>query len=506
MKALIAVLALSLTLLGCGVLPGTTAGSSSVVLPSIINVVSQATDTTIEVKFSTSTAATPSLACGLTPGSYTLVAKDNGVDADSTLNHVQIVAGNLAPSTMYYCQIGASTTAGSVQTSFSIATTATPATTPITGAVLGATTLYNSINPNNQGTGDTFYNCKSDDGNTYMVSNDNSGFFINGQPTAMFAEMSLTRVTSESPMVVQTIQRFLGYESPTQGFLQDGFGSKGFGLFCLDHKLFLSYGRQNQDHTQPAHSNGAGNVLMSEDHGVSWDNPQDPSVFSPNGTPPNPLSSSMWPGSPATMGSMAFVKYGADDGTLGYFDPANQHDNGNAFVYTVFNEGVWNGGGVLGGGNVLYIARVPRAMMQNLNGSDWQWFTGGDGNLDANWSSSESAAKPMLSAYGLLGTPDVVYIAALNRYVLLTFDYPLGAGTNGNILDCVWHMYESPHPWGPWTLAYRQEFVGPHGGAYNPIILSDTAFTGTAPTVMWTGNYTGAADYVLEFSTLTLTH
>ncbi len=377
----------------------------------------------------------------------------------------------------------------------------------ITGITLGSVTPYNSINPSNQGNGDTFYNCKSDDGYTYMVSNDNPGFLIDGQPSAAFAEMSLMRVMNESPLTIQTIQRFTNFQSPS-GFLSDGLGSKGFGLFCMDGKLFLSYGRLDQSQRTAAHPDYYGNILMSADHGASFDNPQNPGVFAKDGAPPNPLSSSMWPGSPATMASMAFVKYGPDDGTLGYFDTRNQHDNGNAFAYTVFNEGVWNGGGTGSGtgGNVLYLARVSRAKLQNLNGSDWQWYTGGDGNLDSSWSNSESAAEPMLSNPGELGTPDVVYIPALNRYVLLTFFYPTGVGAGGNRLDCEWLIYESPHPWGPWTKVFAQEFSGPSGGAYNPIILSDTAFSGTAPTIMWTGNYASFQYYGMYFAPITLRH
>jgi hypothetical protein len=519
MRILIALLVASLPAVGCAQLSGTTQLTGTTMVgsptgaPVITNVVDNVkTDTTIPVSFSTPVPATPGLACGLTSGTYDIPAKDNGIDVDSSFNHVQIVAG-LTPSTTYFCQIAATNAAGSATpVTFSIATAAAPATTPITSITLGSITFYNSINASNQGTGDTFYNCKSNDGYTYMIANDTPGFFLSGVPSSFFAEMTLNRVT-ESPMTIQTFQRFLNFQSsttPEPSFLSDGLSSKGFGLFCMDRKIFLSYGRLDQSQTRAAHALIAGNILSSPDHGASWNLPGNLGLFAPNGTPPNPLSSSMFPGSPATMGSMAFVKYGADDGTLGYFQAINQHDNGNAFVYTIFNEGVWNGGGTGSGtgGNVLYLARAPRAKLQNLSGSDWQWYKGSslDGNLDSSWSSSESDAEAMLSNPGELGTPDVVYIPALNRYVLLTFYYPTGAGTGGNTLDCEWLIYEAPHPWGPWTLEFSHEITGPHGGGYNPIILADTAFTGFAPIIMWTENYAVEGDYVMETAPIILNH
>src|SRR5215472_9191278 len=121
MKLLFALLFFTcLSLSGCA-LPNTVQATNATVDSSLIaNVITQATDTTIAVRFSTSSSATPSLACGLSNGKYDLIAKDSGVDADSSLNHVQIVAGNLTPSTTYYCQISATNTEGSAQSKFTI--------------------------------------------------------------------------------------------------------------------------------------------------------------------------------------------------------------------------------------------------------------------------------------------------------------------------------------------------------------------------------------------------
>ena len=43
------------------------------------------------------------------------------------------------------------------------------------------------------------------------------------------------------------------------------------------------------------------------------------------------------------------------------------------------NDGYWNNG------NALYLARIPKAKLPNLNPSDIAYYVGGDGNSDAAW-------------------------------------------------------------------------------------------------------------------------
>lgn len=500
----------SAQLSGTTTLSGSTYLNAPSSVATISNVQETASASTIAVSFTTSVFATPGFACGTVSGTYTIAAKDEGIDVLSPVNHVQIVAG-LNPSTVYYCQYSAANGAGTSTGTFSIATTAVPASTPITGLSLGSVTGYNSINASNQGAGDTFYNCKSNDGYTYMTSDDNSGFTISGSPAFNGGgQQSLMRVLSESPLTIQTIQAFTAYGDEAQPtYLADGLSSKNTGLFCMGGYLFLAIGRQNQSATQTGGGlqQSYGNVIYSADHGASFNNPQSVGDFRTVGNPTNPLSFSMFGSSPTDMATAEFVHYCADDGTLGYFVACNQHDQGDAYVYLIANEGTWTGGGSAGGGNALYLARVPRAKLRNLSGADYQWYTSGDGTQDSSWSAQTNAA-PIISNAGKLGEPNVQFIPALNRYLLLTYYYPSGVVTNngGNRLDSVWLGYESPHPWGPWTQIFSQEFSGTHGGAYNPVILNDTAYTGTAPTVVWTGNFVNVSDYQLYFATLTIAH
>lgn len=202
--------------------------------------------------------------------------------------------------------------------------------------------------------------------------------------------------------------------------------------------------------------------------------------------------------SPTNMGSATFVMYCADDGTLGYQNACNRHDNADAYVYLMANDGYWDSG------NALYLARVPRAKLADLNAADYQFYLGGDGRLDSSWGAQASAAA-VISNPGKLGEPSVQYVPALNRYLLLTFSYPEGlAADNLHPEHTLWLGYEAPHPWGPWTLINSTEWNSQ--GYYNPIVLNDSIYSGTTPTIAFTANFMITPTYDMFLSTITLQH
>jgi hypothetical protein len=46
----------------------------------------------------------------------------------------------------------------------------------------------------------------------------------------------------------------------------------------------------------------------------------------------------------------------------------------------------------------------------------------------------------------------------------------------------------------------------PTQGYYNPVILNDTVYSGTTPTIMFTGDFFGTDTYQMYLSTLTILH
>ena len=57
---------------------------------------------------------------------------------------------------------------------------------------------------------------------------------------------------------------------------------------------------------------------------------------------------------------------------------------------------------------------------------------------------------------------------------------------------------------GPWTLINSTEWQ--KLGYYNPIILNDSAYSGTSPTIMFTGDFFGIGTFQMYTATMTILH
>ena len=497
-----------LALHGCAVPPSITDNTAPTDSPSPNSTSTAAASPDITVSATTIVAAvgltgsaTSTLACGTSAGVYDRAAVDNDLP-DASTAYEKIVPG-LQPSTTYFCQITYAG-AGTATVTFTAKTSAPAASTPITGLSLAAISSYNAINPANQMSGDTFYNCKSSDGTTYLTTDDTIGWQQNGSPAAYYSALSLAKFTSEAPLAGITVNPLVAYGLGGSATGDDNRSQKDAGLFCMAGNLYMLIGRQLNQATggmgsNTAYMQDAGQMIWSPDKGATWNNFQNPTVFNAAGNPTSPQSATMFPGIPGQMGSATFVMYCADDGTLGYLSVCNKTDNADAFVYLIANDGYWDSG------NVLYLARVPRAKMSRFHPSDYQFFTTGDGSSDASWTTDQTRAQPVIAHPGKLGEPSVQYIPALTRYLLLTYSYPdgLAAGSH-NAQHSLWLAYEAPHPWGPWTLISSTDW--PTQGFYNPVILNDTATTGTSPTIMFTGDFWDWSQYQMYTSTLTIQH
>jgi len=167
-----------------------------------------------------------------------------------------------------------------------------------------------------------------------------------------------------------------------------------------------------------------GTIIKSTDFGVTWTPSADENLSQP-----------MFPGS--HFATPYFIDYGKGGTPV---------DGSGRYVYAVSNNGFWDNG------DALTLGRVLRSRIGQLNGSDWTYFTGGDGLKDSNWTSHAGMAAPILQMPGKLGETGAVYIPSRQRYMMIGWYYPAGSG---KIKDAskttVWDFYEAPKPWGPWT-------------------------------------------------------
>jgi hypothetical protein len=445
---------------------------------------------TVVLTWTTSIASDSRAACGSEQ------SPDNGIDPAAT-SHSIVVAG-LTPSTGYTCTVQS----GAVTANIAATTTALAATTPITGISLGAMTDYNTTPvPACTMTGDTYYNTRSNDGITYMLTMDTSGW--NCQPNNSSA-LQLAKFTHETPNLVGSTVNYLtaypyNYPTPT---------AKAGGLMSIAGQLYVLFTRLGVASNPYYEPITAGSYITSPDHGATWNNFQTPSTYTATGSQLAPPSAAFWPQGFAgtNFSSNHFIMYGADDGTRGNSVTANRFNDGNAYVYIIsLGYGTGSNSSVNNNDNA-YLMRVPRSKIGRLNVTDYQYYVSGDGNLDSSWSSNYSSAGTILSNTAELGWSFIQYIPVLNRYLWLTFYYPSGAGPDAT--DSVWLEYESATPWGTWTQIGTQSF--PSTGFYSPMILTDTALSaGLSPTTMTyltTESYALPATYNLFYGTMTVNH
>src|SRR5262249_18374223 len=154
----------------------------------------------------------------------------------------------------------------------------------------------------------TFFNCRSNDGVTYLTTDDTQGWQQNGFPANHGSPLSLVKFTSENPLAGITVNTFSAYGKDSVGTGDDSRSEKNSGLFCMGGNIFMTVGRQlNQATggmgTNTAYTQTAGQMIWSPDKGATWNNFQNPLSFNAAGSPTSPPSASMFGLTPTNMAS-----------------------------------------------------------------------------------------------------------------------------------------------------------------------------------------------------------
>jgi len=212
-----------------------------------------------------------------------------------------------------------------------------------------------------------------------------------------------------------------------------GDGPKPTGLICVDGVYYLAV--QNLRGTKvPPH--GLLSQHGSDAHIIYATNPN--MFWTPNITAIDPP---MFQGH--KFGGPAFVNFGKNN--------ANARD---AYVYAASSD-QWDNG------SNLRLGRVPADRI--IERSAWEFVSSYDAAGAPAWHRSLDESIPILSLHKSIGAPEMVYIAAIERYLLLTWrlhkDF---SPTDGTDL----FIYEAPEPWGPFALVHHEEYW--EGQAYNP--------------------------------------
>ena len=212
-----------------------------------------------------------------------------------------------------------------------------------------------------------------------------------------------------------------------------GDGVKPSGMICVDGVLYFSF--QNMLRTRvPPHSlisqhGSDAQIIYSTNKGRFWV----PTLAN--------ISAPMFPGH--KFGGPAFVNFGQNN--------ANAVDD---YVYAVSSD-QWDNG------SNLRLGRVPNDSIMRREA--WEWVCAFSPSGEPAWHYDLDEAIPVLSLHRWLGLPEMVYLAAIKRYLLLTWrlhtDFSPTDGTDLIVM-------EAPNPWGPFSLVHFEEYW--EGKEYNP--------------------------------------
>jgi hypothetical protein len=213
-----------------------------------------------------------------------------------------------------------------------------------------------------------------------------------------------------------------------------GDGPKPSGMICVDGVLYLAF--QNLLRTRrPAHGLASqhgtdAHIVYSTNKGKHWWTPALATIKEP-----------MFPGH--KFGGPAFVNSGKDN--------AGARDE---YVYAVSGD-QWDNG------SNLRLGRVPADNIVWRGG--WEWVCAFTANGDPAWGRDLESAIPVLSVHRCIGLPEMVYLAGIERCLLITWrlhrDFSPDHGTD-------LYIYDAPEPWGPFSLAHFEEYW--EGQGFNP--------------------------------------
>ncbi|MEK7765153.1 MAG: DUF4185 domain-containing protein, partial [bacterium] len=200
-------------------------------------------------------------------------------------------------------------------------------------------------------------------------------------------------------------------------------GSKPTGMICVDGVLYLAVqnlsGLKKPPHSEKSQHGDDAAIIRSRDHGLTW-TPSRAEITAP-----------MFPG--PEFGGPAFVNFGRNN--------AGARDG---FVYAISSD-QWDNG------SHLTLGRVPAGRI--MEAGAWEWVCDFAPPGAPRWTGSLAEAVPVFTRARSVGAPDLVWVAAANRYLLFVWhlnkDFSSEDGTN-------LYIYEAPEPWGPFTLVHEE--------------------------------------------------
>jgi len=205
-----------------------------------------------------------------------------------------------------------------------------------------------------------------------------------------------------------------------------GDGPKPTGMICVDGVLYLAFQnllRMRQSPHSLRSQCGADSQIVYASLGLAryaWT----PAIST--------IKEPMFPG--YVFGGPAFINFGKNN--------ENARDD---HIYAVSTD-QWDNG------SNLRLGRAPADSIPRAGA--WQWVCAWTPSGEPVWGYDLYGSIPILSLHKWISLPDMVYLAGIKRYLLLTwhlhmdFDFANGAALL---------IFEAPEPWGPFSLVHYED-------------------------------------------------
>lgn len=293
--------------------------------------------------------------------------------------------------------------------------------------------------------GDLWPSCWSDDDALYSANGDGAGF---GNE---FSDVVMNRITG-SPASDDLAGRALASgDEVGQVWSGEGFTRKPTGMLCTDGALYVAV----QDLALDFNAAPAATIARSDDHGATWSWDRSGPMFDDG------VFTTIW-----------FADYGKD--------AASAPDPGYVYAYGI--DGNWRDSftDAVPDPTELFLARVPVDSVQDAE--TWQFHAGEPGDAAATWTDDIAEKRPVLvderrqHDLSVISQGGVTYLPDRDRYVYSSWT------------EYTFEFYESPTPWGPWTLFLSEDFGtypwdAERVGGYGTTIPSK--FVSDDETTMW---------------------
>lgn len=281
--------------------------------------------------------------------------------------------------------------------------------------------------------GDLWPSCWSGDGALYTANGDGAGF------GAEFSDIVMNRVTGTPASDDLTGEALAIGDGLGQVWSGDGFSRKPTGMLCTGRGIYLAV----QDLALDFNSAPAATIARSDDHGRTWMWDRSEPMFDDG------VFTTIW-----------FADYGQDS--------ASARDSDYAYAYGL--DGNWRDSfsDAVPDPTEVFLARVPVESVQDA--ATWEFYAGDPGDDDATWTDEIADKRPVLvddrrqystddqsdvaeggetvGVHGLsvISQGGVTYLPKRDRYLYTSWT------------EFTFEFYESPTPWGPWTLFLSEDF------------------------------------------------